>query len=255
VAGAAWAAVAGEAAAFAAGLVWLRLTGGPLFAGFAGAIRDVHSWRAMGILNRDTLIRTLALLFAFAFFTRQGAALGAVVLAANAIHLQFFALASNSLDGFAAAAEQLAGRMIGARNVAGFGRAVRLTLGWSLVSGVVITLLYLSFGHDFIALLTRAASVRQAGRGQPCLGGFGAGGCGAGVSIGRGFYRRHMVTRHAQHDAALAHNFHYRLGRADAGFWKCRVVAGISDISCNPGGNAWGGAAPTSVTRARIDGL
>jgi putative MATE family efflux protein len=162
VAGAAWAAVAGEAAAFAAGLVWLRLTGGPLFAGFAAAIADRQSWRAMGILNRDTLIRTLALLFAFAFFTRQGAALGAVILAANAIHMQFFALASNCLDGFAAAAEQLAGRMIGAGNVAGFGRAVRLTLGWSLVSGLLLTLLYLSFGQFFIALLNEAAPVRQA---------------------------------------------------------------------------------------------
>jgi MATE family multidrug resistance protein len=162
VAGAAWAAVAGEGAAFAAGLVWLRLTSGPLFTGFAEAICDKNSWRAMTILNRDTLIRTLALLFAFVFFTRQGAALGAVMLAANAIHLQFFALASNCLDGFAAAAEQLAGRMIGAGNVAGFGRAVRLTFGWSLVCGVVITLLYFSFGHGFIALLTRAASVRQA---------------------------------------------------------------------------------------------
>jgi Na+-driven multidrug efflux pump len=116
----------------------------------------------MGVLNRDTLIRTLALLFAFAFFTRQGAALGAAILAANAIHMQFFALASNSLDGFAAAAEQLAGRMIGAGNVAGFGRAVRLTLGWSLVCGALIALLYFSFGHGFIALLTRAAPVRQA---------------------------------------------------------------------------------------------
>ena len=162
VAGAAWAAVAGEGVAFAAGLVWLRLTGGPLLAGFAEAVRDRPSWRAMGILNRDTLIRTLALLFAFAFFTRQGAAFGAVTLAANAIHLQFFALASNCLDGFAAAAEQLAGRMIGAGNLAGFSRAVRLTFGWSLLSGLAITLLYFSFGHGFIALLTQAASVRQA---------------------------------------------------------------------------------------------
>lgn len=162
VAGAAWGAVAGEGTAFAAGLVWMRLSSGPLLTGFTEAVRDKNSWRAMAILNRDTLIRTLALLFAFAFFTRQGAALGAVMLAANAIHLQFFALASNCLDGFAAAAEQLAGRMIGAGNVAGFGRSVRLTLGWSLVSGAVIALLYFSFGHGFIALLTQVTRVRQA---------------------------------------------------------------------------------------------
>ncbi len=162
VTGAAWAAVAGEAAAFAGGLIWLRVTTGPLLRGSVAALRDGRGWRDMGVLNRDTLIRTLALLFSFAFFTRQGAALGAVALAANAIHMQFFALASNCLDGFAAAAEQMAGSMIGARNAAGFARAVRLTLGWSLVSGAVITLLYLAFGWGFIALLTAVPAVRSA---------------------------------------------------------------------------------------------
>jgi len=162
VQGAAWAAVAGEVAAFAAGMVWLRLTSGPLLAGLPAALRDGKSWRAMGILNRDTLIRTLALLFTSAFFTRQGAGFGAAILAGNAIHMQFFALSSNCLDGFAAAAEQLAGRMIGAGNLIGFRRAVRLTLGWSFCSGAAITLLYLAFGHDFVALLSQAATVRQA---------------------------------------------------------------------------------------------
>lgn len=162
VQGAAWAAVAGEAAAFLAGIFWLRRTGGPLFMNFRVSIRDGKSWRAMAVLNRDTLIRTLALLFAFAFFTRQGAGLGAAILAANAIHMQFFALASNCLDGFAAAAEQLAGRMIGAGNISGFARATRLTFGWSLCSGAAITLLYLALGHDFITLLSVVPAVRQA---------------------------------------------------------------------------------------------
>lgn len=162
VRGAAWAAVAGEVAAFLCGLVWLRITSGPLLAGIEAALRDGGSWRAMTILNRDTLIRTFALLFAFAFFTRQSAAFGAAMLAANAIHMQFFALASNALDGFAAAAEQLAGRTIGAGNIAGFNRAVRLTLGWSFGAGAAIALFYLAFGTDFVALLTRAATVRHA---------------------------------------------------------------------------------------------
>lgn len=163
VAGAAWAAVAGETAAFIAGLaVMTRLSGPDAWTGFPASLRDGTGWRHMGVLNRDTLIRTLALLFAFAFFTRQGARLGPVVLAANAVHMQFFALASNCLDGFAASAEQLAGQMIGARDRAGFLRAVRITLGWSLVSGAVLTLLYLAFGSSFVALMTRAPLVREA---------------------------------------------------------------------------------------------
>jgi putative MATE family efflux protein len=163
VRGAALAAVAGEVAAFAAGLVVLRRLSGPLLgAGLRAALRDGPGWRRMGVLNRDILIRTLALLFAFAFFTRQGAALGAVILAANAIHMQFFALSANCLDGFAAAAEQLAGTMIGARDRGGFARAVRLSLAWSTASGAVITLVYLAAGPDFVALLTRAPLVRTA---------------------------------------------------------------------------------------------
>jgi putative MATE family efflux protein len=163
VRGAALAAVVGEVAAFLAGLAVVRRLSGPFFGrGLAAALGDRAGWRRMGVLNRDILIRTLALLFAFAFFTRQGAVLGPVILAANAVHMQFFALAANCLDGFAAAAEQLAGTMIGARNRSGFLRAVWLSLGWSMASGAVITLVYLWLGRDFVALLTEAPAVRVA---------------------------------------------------------------------------------------------
>lgn len=163
VAGAAWAAVAGESLAFIGGLALLgRVLGAGAWTGFRRSLGDALGWRHMAVLNRDILIRTVALLFVFAFFTRQGARLGAVVLAANAVHMQFFALSANCLDGFAAAAEQLSGRMIGAGDRLGFLRALRLTLGWSLVSGAAITLLYLACGADFVALMTRAEAVRQA---------------------------------------------------------------------------------------------
>jgi MATE family multidrug resistance protein len=162
VRGAGLAALVGEVAAFVAGLLVLRRLSGPLGRGLGDAARDGAGWRRMGVLNLDILIRTLALLFTFAFFTRQGAALGAVILAANAVHMQFFALSANCLDGFAAAAEQLAGTMIGARDRRGFLRAVRLSIGWSMASGAVITLIYLGVGRDFVALLTEAPLVRVA---------------------------------------------------------------------------------------------
>ncbi|WP_419758179.1 MATE family efflux transporter [Acidisoma sp.] len=162
VRGAGLAALVGEVVAFVAGLIVLQRLSGPLGRGLPAAMRDGPGWRRMGVLNLDILIRTLALLFAFAFFTRQGAALGAVILAANAVHMQFFALSANCLDGFAAAAEQLAGTMIGARNRSGFLRAVKLSIGWSMASGAVITVIYLAFGHNFVALLTEAPAVRVA---------------------------------------------------------------------------------------------
>jgi MATE family multidrug resistance protein len=162
VRGAGLAALVGEVAAFVAGLFVVRRLSGPLGLGLPAAMRDGAGWRRMGVLNLDILIRTLALLFTFAFFTRQGAVLGAVILAANAIHMQFFALSANCLDGFAAAAEQLAGTMIGARDRRGFVRAVRLSIGWSMASGAIITLIYLAVGHGFVALLTEAPLVRVA---------------------------------------------------------------------------------------------
>jgi multidrug resistance protein, MATE family len=162
VRGAAVAAFAGETVAFAAGLLLLWRMGGLFSAGGQAALSNRDGWRRMGVLNRDILIRTLALLFAFAFFTRQSAAFGAVVLAANAIHMQFFALAANCLDGFAAAAEQLAGVMIGAHDRLGFRRAVRLTFGWSLASGLALTLAYFAIARPFVALLTGAPLVREA---------------------------------------------------------------------------------------------
>ena len=83
-------------------------------------------------VNRDIMIRSFSLLFAFAFFTRQGAQFGDVVLAANAILMHFFMVGGYFLDGFAAAAEQLAGRAVGARFRPAFERVVRLTTLWGL---------------------------------------------------------------------------------------------------------------------------
>ena len=78
-------------------------------------IFDRRAMLAMLTLNRDIMIRSFALLAAFALFTRQGAQFGTLTLAANAVLMNFFLVAGYFLDGFATAAEQLAGRAIGAR--------------------------------------------------------------------------------------------------------------------------------------------
>ena len=59
------------------------------------------------VLNVDIFIRTICLVFAFAYFTAQGAAFGNVVLAANAVLLNFQTFMAHALDGFAHAAEAL----------------------------------------------------------------------------------------------------------------------------------------------------
>ena len=75
---------------------------------------DPAAMLAMMTLNRDIMIRSFVLLAAFALFTRQGAQFGTLTLAANAVLMNFFLVGGYFLDGFASAAEQLAGRAIGA---------------------------------------------------------------------------------------------------------------------------------------------
>ncbi len=65
-------------------------------------------------LNRDILIRTVALITAFALFTNFSSILGTTTLAANAILQRFQTLAAYLIDGAAFAAESLAGTFHGA---------------------------------------------------------------------------------------------------------------------------------------------
>lgn len=111
-------------------------------------------------LNFDIVLRNLALLFAFAFFTTQGAAFGEVTLAANAILMHFFVITAYFLDGLATAAEQLAGRTIGANYRAGFWRAFKLTSAWNGAMALVLAVILLFAGSMLIDLLTVLESVR-----------------------------------------------------------------------------------------------
>jgi putative MATE family efflux protein len=164
VPGVAWASVLAEAIVVAVQVpVALRLA--PLAERPSLArIRDRGGFSRLIGVNRDIMIRSFALLFAFAFFTRQGAQFGAVVLAANAILMHFFILGGYFLDGFATAAEQLSGRAVGARFRPAFERTVRLTTLWGLGTGVALSLVYLVFGGLIIDLMTTAADVRVTAR-------------------------------------------------------------------------------------------
>ncbi|AKH38873.1 MULTISPECIES: MATE family efflux transporter [Nitrosomonas] len=116
-------------------------------------------WRFAN-LNLDIMLRSFALLFAFAFFTTQGAYLGEQTLAANAVLMNFFMLASYFLDGLTSAAEQLAGRAIGANYRDGFMRSLKLTLGWNTVMASLLAMMLWFLGEPMIALITTLESVQ-----------------------------------------------------------------------------------------------
>lgn len=119
--------------------------------------------RLLGV-NRDIMIRSFSLLFAFALFTRQGAQFGEVVLAANAILMHFFMLGGYFLDGFATAAEQLAGRAVGARFRPAFERVVRLTTFWGIATALALSAFYFLLGPMIIDVMTASHDVRALAR-------------------------------------------------------------------------------------------
>jgi MATE family multidrug resistance protein len=138
------------------GLVALRRLGSnPL----AVPVREIFDRRAMLrmlAVNRDIMIRTIALVLAFAIFTALGARAGDVTLAANAVLYNMFLIGGYFLDGFATAAETLCGQSIGARDGRGFRRAVTLSLGF----GLAVSAVFLAGGTWFIDFVSTNADVR-----------------------------------------------------------------------------------------------
>ncbi len=125
-----------------------------------GRLVDLREYAGFFAVNANLLVRTLALVFAIAFVTAQGARLGPVILAANAILMNFQNLLSFGLDGVAHAVEALAGRAVGQKNRAAFEQAVKLCLKWSLYFAIGYAAAYAVAGPLLIAILTDIDEVR-----------------------------------------------------------------------------------------------
>jgi MATE family multidrug resistance protein len=162
-----------EWVALATGLVLVtRITGaGPLaLARTAGraALWGREPLRRIFAVNRDLMIRTVALLLMFAWFANAGARLGAVALAAQHVLMQFVNVAAFVLDAFAFTAEARVGQAIGARSLERFRRAVRLTSEFALAAGALMAALFWLGGPQAIALITTDPEIRaQAARYLP----------------------------------------------------------------------------------------
>ncbi len=124
-------------------------------------LTDIRRYRRLFSVNGFLFIRTLTLMLVFAFITAQGARLGDVLLAANAVLLNFQYLMSYALDGVAHAAEALVGRAAGARDRDGLMLAVKRTLQWSLGFALCFSLAYFLGGRELVNLLTTVEAVRE----------------------------------------------------------------------------------------------
>lgn len=162
--GVAAATVLSEAAACLAGLLLILRTARGSAWPVWSVVFDRRLLLRMMAINRDIMIRSFSLLFAFAFFTARSADQGDVLLAANAILEKFFLVGGYFLDGLATAVEQLAGRAVGARYRPAFDRAVKLTTLWGFALALGLALVYFAAGPMLVDLMTVSPGVRDLGR-------------------------------------------------------------------------------------------
>jgi multidrug resistance protein, MATE family len=164
IAGAGIAAAIAETAGLVVGLaVAWRMLGDNHGLNAANVLDRAKLMRMLAV-NRDIMIRTAALIAAFAFFTAQGARSGDVTLAANAVLHNFTLIGSFFLDGMATAAEQICGHAVGARDRAAFARATRLALAWGFGFGIALSAIFLAGGALLIDAMTTSEEVRAAAR-------------------------------------------------------------------------------------------
>jgi MATE family multidrug resistance protein len=115
--------------------------------------------------NFDIMLRTLLLVFSFAFFTNQGARFGDSTLAANHILLQMISFAAFFLDGFAYVAEALVGQAVGATSRKYFDTAVRKTSLLALFTAFFLAVWIWLLGPVIISMLTSLPGVRAEAQG------------------------------------------------------------------------------------------
>ena len=138
-------------ARFGAGVRWEQLL-------------DKSRMRPLIVANVNIMVRTVAALFVFAYFTAVGARFGDVVLAANAVLMHLFTFLALGLDGFAHTVEALGGSAYGRRDVRSFRASVKVSTQWAAIVAVAFTLVYWLGGPLFIDSITNIESVRHAAR-------------------------------------------------------------------------------------------
>lgn len=127
-------------------------------------LREVFGGGALSrffAVNRDIFLRTLCLIGVTTTFTSLGSAQGELVLASNALLMQFYFVVSYVMDGFAYAGEAIGGRFYGAKDGESFRRLTRRLFVWGGWLAAGFALVYFLLGSTFITWLTDELAVRS----------------------------------------------------------------------------------------------
>ena len=110
-------------------------------------------------VNSDVFIRTFMLTLVTTFFTFASSGMGNIILAANALLMQFFMIFSYFMDGFAYAGEALTGRYIGAKNELLLRYMIRRLFFWGFFVSALSAVLYVYFPRQILQILTNDQEV------------------------------------------------------------------------------------------------
>lgn len=160
-AGVAGASVIAEILAAGAGLMLVAVQLPRPFAVPAARLLERTRLRALLIMNVNIAVRTLCLTAAFFYFTALGTRMGDETLAANAVLLHFQHFLAYGLDGFAHAAETLAGNAYGGKRGREFRAAVSASTRLAVLVASGYTLAYALAGPLLVDLLTDIEPVRR----------------------------------------------------------------------------------------------
>jgi MATE family multidrug resistance protein len=110
-------------------------------------------------LNKDILVRTLALISTFAVFTNLSAGLGTLVLATNTLLLKVVSLAAHFIDGLAFATESFAGVFQGQNAKQKQAKLLQMSCSVSLGLGLTFATVFIVFPNPIFRLLTNHGNV------------------------------------------------------------------------------------------------
>ncbi|MCI4670840.1 MAG: MATE family efflux transporter [Bacteroidia bacterium] len=122
-------------------------------------LTDLGALKKFLFVNGDIFIRTVCLIFVFAFFTVKSTTFGTAVLAANQVLRQFLDMMAYGVDGFAFAAESLVGRYFGEKKQEKLNQALRLLFIWGVGLGALFSMLFWILGNNFLSFFTNQEEV------------------------------------------------------------------------------------------------
>jgi multidrug resistance protein, MATE family len=129
------------------------------FVRHVGGIWELGAVKTIFALNRDILIRTLALISTFAIFTNLSAAIGTEILVSNTLLLQVVTLAAYFIDGIAFATESMAGNLQGRGKQEELNSLLKLAGSASAIAGLAFAALFCLFTPQLFGLLTSQTQI------------------------------------------------------------------------------------------------